>query len=97
MLHKAEVTIEGMYGHTAYVEEGTWNGWLCPWFTKEEADAMNVWLDEMFGSELVYDPKLDVFICDGEQFKGKDIEVDGATMHLYPIGNGSWVWQEVQA
>lgn len=86
----ADVTIEGEHIYTARVEDANWNGWACPWFSKDQCDSMNDWLNEMFGDEMHYDSDADAYICDDEVFYGKDIDGE----HLYPIGNGSWVWQE---
>ena len=82
--------------HRAYVDPNDrWNGWLCPWFEFDEVESMNEWLPKTSGEILDYDGETDAFICtngaeDLEVFVGKDI--DG--MHLYPIGNGSWIWME---
>lgn len=84
--------------HEAYYSDGDrWNGFVCPYFPKEEVEKMNTWLAE-FGDGLAYVPDDDAFVTMGdpdciETFSGVDI--DGH--HLYPIGNGSWVWENVAA
>ena len=80
-------------GHMAYLDpDEHWNGFVRPWFTKEEALAMNEWLGD-FEDSIVYDEERDLFYTTydpecREEFAGRDI--DG--YHLYPIGNGSWTW-----
>lgn len=69
-----------------------WNGWVCPYFEKSEAMAMNAWLSE-FDDELVYSSTADSFTTTydvdcPEVFHA--IDING--MKLYPIGNGSWTW-----
>lgn len=94
MLRKAKVRISDVeHAHTAYLDDNErWNGWLQPYFTKEECLAMNEWLKSDFdGDILEYGEKYDTFttMVYGEVFQGVDI--DG--MHLYPIGNGCWTWE----
>ena len=86
------------YIHRAYLDPNErWNGWVCPWFEKDEVMRMASWIDEMFDEGIIYDEESDMFlITDGcyvsERIKGKDI--DG--MHLYPVGNGGWTWEETR-
>ena len=89
-MRETDVTIEGISTHHALVEDGTWNGWLCPWFTKDEAEAMIPWIREAFDEEMRYDEAMDAFVCEDEVFGGQ--LADGRL--LYPIGNGSWIWRE---
>lgn len=82
--------------HRAHLNpDGTWNGWACPYFEKQEVERMPAWLPE-FDDGLVYDEATDTFTTTydldaPESFTGTDI--DG--MHLYPIDNGSWTWTTV--
>lgn len=79
--------------HIAYLDSDEhWNGFARPWFTMEEALKMNEWLSD-FDDSIVYDEERDLFYTTydpeyREEFVGRDI--DG--YHLYPIGNGSWMW-----
>ena len=93
--HVAIADLESRPGcvHRAYLDPNdTWNGWACPYFEKPEVERMSAWLSE-FDDSLVYDEATDTFTTTydpdaPESFIGTDI--DG--MHLYPIGNGSWMW-----
>ena len=84
--------------HRAYLDpEETWNGWVCPYFEKEEAERMNDWPPDL-DDGLDYDAETDAFATRYDQeatetFVG--IDIDG--MYLYPIGNGSWTWAIVSA
>lgn len=96
-MRKTVVGIDGLCTHEAYVEDEHWNGWECPWFTKSEVENMTAWVEKL-GETIEYDPVHDAYVvtvdeCMQEVFPGKDI--DG--MRLYPIGNGSWTWEEVEA
>ena len=69
-----------------------WNRWVCPYFEKLEARAMNVWLSE-FDDGLVYSSTADSFTTSYDEdcpevFHAADIN----GLKLYPIGNGSWAW-----
>ena len=83
--------------HRAYIDpEDTWNGWACPYFEKPEVERMAAWLHD-FDDSLVFDETADTFTTTydpdaPESFAG--IDIDG--MHLYPIGNGSWIWTIVE-
>ena len=79
-----------------YAEQGYWNGWAKPWFTKEVGfEIMKAMSTDDY--PIKYNAETDTFEYYGdpeyppEEFKGKDI--DGK--HLYPIGNMSWVWDNV--
>lgn len=83
--------------HRAYLDpDEDWNGWMRPWFTKDEVERMGTWLPE-FDDGLVYDAEEDTFTTTydpdmPEVYQGAD--VDG--MHLYPVGSGSWMWELVE-
>lgn len=84
--------------HKAYLDpKEEWNGWACPYFEKEEVERMRPWLKKL-NEALTYDEANDEYTVstedyseDNECFKGIDIN----NCHLYPIGNGSWVWEMV--
>ena len=82
---------------SAYVDESVrWNGWLCPYFTREEAervvDALKVG---------VYDAERDAFVVhdeDGqpfETFERTALTADDGSA-LYAVGAYSWSWSEVR-
>lgn len=85
-----------MYPSRLLNPEETWNGWACPYFERSEAERMNNWLPNL-DNGLGYNPTTDAFTTrydpDAiETFKGIDIN----DLHLYPIGNGSWMWSIVK-
>lgn len=89
-----EQTYEG------YTDGRLWNGWECPWFTKEVADEMMRDLNKE-GVETEYHHKTDSYIIKSEDwdepdvFDGRDIITEDGPMHLYPIGAACWIWDEV--
>ena len=99
-MKKTLFTIDGIEAvFEGYTDGSHWNGWACPWFTKEVAEQImrinNAYY--IFGEwQMRYDAGKDAFIREYEDeepdiFQGKDI--DG--LHLYPIGNMSWVWDDL--
>lgn len=87
----------------------TWNGWACPYFTKDQADRLvTAW--ERHGYQAAYNAQADVFkfgpldtVGDSAAVDLNDpeeaeqfgaVEVDGRK--LYPIGAGAWIWDMVE-
>jgi hypothetical protein len=76
-----------------------WNGWEKPRFEKAEADRLLQWLQD---SSAKYDPARDAYITvsqDGEDevWAAESIPIsDGSSLRVYPIGAGSWIWEEVE-
>jgi hypothetical protein len=73
---------------------------------KEQADEVVSKSCGEYVADVWYDKETDTFYfvyfdfesdeCQKQEgFKGVDIEVDGESIHVYPIGNGSWAWTEV--
>ena len=89
-----EKTYEG------YTDGTLWNGWECPWFTKEVAEEIMRDLNRD-GVETEYDKKTDSYIVKREDddtpdvFDGADVETEDGILHLYPIGAWCWIWDEV--
>lgn len=89
-----DVTYEG------YTDGTVWNGWECPWFTKEE--GMKIVAEYIQTKQLAsFDEYLDSFIFEMEPedpelapdiATGCDIIIDGIVLHLYAIGSCSWIW-----
>lgn len=85
---------------SGYTDGHTWNGWACPFFPFEQAQRLvAAWIKN--GWTAGYDIKQDAFLfaladSDAEQ----DSEIFGAVevegRRLYPIGNSSWIWDEVE-
>lgn len=76
-----------------------WNGWAMPHFEFSQAEKVVVALDPDNGR---YDATADTFItttADGEEetWTGDSITMpDGGTAKVYPIGAGSWIWDECE-
>lgn len=83
-----------------YTDNTHWNGWEKPNFTKEVADmviARTCSDDEYKGS---YNEETDTYgiVMQNEEIDlcvGFNIMVKGEAVHVYGIGAGSWVWDEV--
>lgn len=90
-----------------FTTEENWNGWACPYFTKEQGEKIMAEFNKHpdYSGEPApfpahYDEKRDAFITysgyaeDPEEvWKGEAFDqLDGAT--LYPIGSGCWTWME---
>ena len=90
--------------YEGYTFGKSWNGWGCPYFTKEIAMEMM----KEFNSEdqpARYDEEKDTFIyiMDADHaedytdiYAGKDYEFNGNTIHLYAIGTMAWTWVEIK-
>lgn len=101
ILVKTKVSIDSMpdKAYDAYIEKDVnWNGWACPWFTKEIVEEILTYL----GYEWYYHSNKDEF-----EFRwpndneidvvfGHNISVNDTHEHLYPLGNKSWIWDEVE-
>lgn len=101
-MKKSLFTIDGVDAiFEGYTEGRYWNGWDCPYFTKEVGmQIVRVFNNQtpMLEDEYMrYDENIDAFIrkdaCydEPEMFHGLDI--DG--LHLYPIGTASWIWDDL--
>lgn len=89
-----------------------WNGWACPFFTKEvgmqvveEFEKFNDKEGWGKGYKAWYDKEKDAFCFvdpnsteedDPEIYEGHDIVFENKTLHVYPIGSFGWVWDEVR-
>lgn len=86
----------------------TWNGWGCPYFTKEQAEKLATIINEMpgqcrfvGGGSLKYDEARDAFISctndegDEEVFEVVTAALDGNEIKVYAIGAFSWTWDPV--
>jgi hypothetical protein len=76
-----------------------WNGWEMPRFEKAEAERLTKWIGD---KRARYDAERDAFVTlsrDGEEenWAGEHIVVsDGSAIKVYPVGAGSWIWDEVE-
>ena len=85
--------------YEGYTDNRLWNGWECPWFTKEVADTIMSDLNQD-GIRTVYDITKDTYIIDDQYndtvdtYEGRDVETFNGIKHLYPIGAWCWIWDE---
>ena len=99
-LKKDKFVIEDGEVFEGYNEEYSWNGWECPWFTKEVGEQ----IANYYKGYMSFDSEKDAFVFNSPQdeaetdyFVGEDIETVDGTLHLYPIGNKSWIWDKYQS
>lgn len=80
----------------AYSQGRRWNGWAMPWFELAAAKELLQYINE-----LRWNAEPDEFrLTPGEPedaWKGEDVQVGNRTLHLYPIGAGSWCWDDERA
>lgn len=101
-LKQATFVIDDGPRYIGYDEEYSWNGWACPWFTKEESLKIAEWLNSYIVDTLTFDETKDAFKYvpqddsgDIDYYIGADINTEDGVKHLYPIGNKSWTWDNV--
>lgn len=72
----------------------SWNGWACPYFTFEEGQKIlqahnsgeaKGWFDDR-GDQFVFEIQDEKEVCPAVEENG---------VKLYPIGSGSWIWEEI--
>lgn len=94
-MEKAKFYIAEGPRYDGYTDGSLWNGWECPWFTKEAADQIAREVNDGYSS-MTYNKVNDCFIYKeyGDEepnfFKGEDIQ----GKHLYPVGAYSWIWDK---
>ena len=100
---KARVKIEGVKGSfKAYVENGSWNGFAEPFFTKEEGLRLSKGLsaDKEHNVQISYWPSRDAFVekWEGEHYpyKAMHVQTVDGVKKLYPIGNSVWTWEIIR-
>ena len=78
------------HGHT---DGRDWNGWAHPHFTFEVAQLIADCFSE--SQTAYYDAATDEFVFENEDDEERfgAVEIEG--QKLYPIGAGSWIWEEV--
>lgn len=96
-MRQAKFSIESFGSQTfdGYTLDETWNGWVCPYFTYEEALKI-VEAQKNASGEAWYEKETDQFVFvfqeESETFSSVKIE----NLKLYPVGSGSWIWDEVK-
>lgn len=78
-----------------------WNGWACPYFPKASADQLVANLiAEADENEAGYSAERDVYWFrnpnegEADEYGALDIQTPDGPQHVYPIGAGSWIWDE---
>ena len=84
--------------YEGYTDGSLWNGWECPWFTKEVAEQIMKDLNRD-DVETSYSEATDSYIVyradDVEDvFEGEYVATEDGGKHLYPIGAWCWIWDE---
>lgn len=81
----------------------TWQGYACPMFERSEADRIMVErLQKRFNESTRYGEATDTYSWEpaprtlgkGGSVTGLDIEFQGKTVHVYPVGAADWAWQQ---
>jgi hypothetical protein len=103
-LRNTTLTIDDAVFFEGYTAGRTWNGWACPYFPREVgAQIVAHWTRTGEPTlQAHYDAATDAFVFADtaaggapETFPSETHLVGGRPMTLYPIGNGSWIWDEV--
>ncbi len=98
VFRRAQFSIEGIAEKfRGWTDGHHWNGWAMPFFEGGEALRVVAVFDP---NDARYEAATDSFItvtADGEEesWHGEIIALpDGGTAKLYPVGAGSWIWEE---
>lgn len=98
-MKQSEFTLESLPGRTfkGFTNGESWNGWACPYFEFDTAVLIKNAHNELGLLDAYYDEEKDSFVFEfpdeTENYKAEEINV----RKLYPIGNGSWIWEESEA
>lgn len=97
-MRKALFRIGDGPAYMGYTSGRLWNGWATPYFPLEEARKLQAeW------KKLTYDEDKDEFRIQYEEYEepyiwqGEDIRTVDGVKHLYGIGAGSHIWDELDA
>jgi hypothetical protein len=89
------VTIDDVNKFVCWTFDEEWNEWAVPHFEKSEADKVAK------VHNCKYNPQKDSYeFAQGkevEEFEGIKIQTFDGLKKVYPIGAGSWVWDEVES
>lgn len=99
-----DVCLDGLIDRIHAFEDNSihWNGFVCPYFRKEDADAiMDIFNSEpKCGATISFDESSDAYVItnfeeyggDVERIDGMDIMFEGEEIHVYPMGSWNWCW-----
>jgi len=98
------VGIDDLFGEPLeawIIDNERWNGWVMPYFTKEQAE---IWFErqrQVEGATVEFDEAKDAYITvlggndeESDDWPGMDLMLGGEMRHVYPIGAGCWTWDE---
>lgn len=93
-----------MFGNNdfeGFTDGDSWNGWACPYFSSETAEAV-LKASERNGYRWQYDNESRSFLVrhsddlqdyESERFSAMNILVNGSEHVVYAIGAYSWAWE----
>lgn len=95
-LKKSSFVIDALHGYVfpGFTKGEEWNGWACPYFTREQAEGIVNIHCKVLNANAGYDSNEDKFVFEfpDETEEYSTIIVDGEK--LYPIGTHVWIWEE---
>lgn len=100
---RADFSIEtlGNVSFQGFTRGETWNGWQCPYFTRETAEQI-LKASERNGYRWQYDETSDTYLVqhsadptdfEPDRFEEVKIEIEGLETKAYAIGAYSWAWE----
>ena len=95
-MKRASFTLETFPGKRffGFTNGEDWNGWACPYFTFQEAQRIAELHNELPGNFAYYQKEKDSFVFKFNDDPEEYPTVSFGETNLYPIGNGSWIWEE---
>lgn len=95
-LKKAQFKIETFPSElfNGYTDGENWNGWVCPYFSFEEAQKIAEAHEKLLNIQTRYEESEDKFTFEfpDETEEYKALMIEGKK--LYPIGSAAWIWEE---
>lgn len=71
------IGVEPEHQYQGYTNGETWNGWECPFFTREEAERLATYFRTRWGCDFAYDAARDAYVykpCNHKTPQGEDCE-----------------------
>ena len=109
MMKKTVFNIQDSPFFMGYTNGTYWNGWSCPYFTKETCEEICKYINTIGNGiqKAFYDEAKDAFVVtdpddisednpNGEQERaeGHDIKMENETLRLYSFGAFNWIWDD---
>ena len=103
MLTQTVFTIDGIAdAYIGYTKGDHWNGWACPYFEVNEAMLiMQQYNESDPDSVMLYSESSDTFMLydrdnkELTEWKGGNHQTTDGIKHLYGIGAGYWIWDDM--